>query len=221
MVIWQAPRRLHSSEDTLRTLTPDGWPWAFVRTLMYDCMSRQRSSRVLRGRSNWWWDQVNVEERWLKMVTKPRLNWTVTQVLTSTNPSDYYYYFNGLNFSMVLIKNAEKAKFQNWINSEQWLRKGFVQMLHQQTKKKYIQKSPQQVTSKKKTVKTQQSFHNIKSSSCFNVVDHHCKTKLWSIHNHHRLFHYMEFEPLQLSFYFQLFFTDVQFLLCECGVSGS
>ncbi|TNN74580.1 hypothetical protein EYF80_015127 [Liparis tanakae] len=33
MVMWQAPRRLHSSEDTHSTLTPDGWPWALGRTL--------------------------------------------------------------------------------------------------------------------------------------------------------------------------------------------
>lgn len=52
IVMWQAPRRLHSSEDTHSTLTPDGWPWALGRTLTYDCISRQRSSSVLRGRSS-------------------------------------------------------------------------------------------------------------------------------------------------------------------------
>lgn len=53
MVMWQAPRRLHSSEDTHSTLTPDWWPWAFGRMLMYDCISRQRSSSVLRGLSSY------------------------------------------------------------------------------------------------------------------------------------------------------------------------
>ena len=33
MVTWHAPRRLQSSEETLSTLTPDGWPPALGRTL--------------------------------------------------------------------------------------------------------------------------------------------------------------------------------------------
>lgn len=53
MVMWQAPSRLHSSEDTHSTLTPDGWPCALGRTLTYDCISRQRSSRVFRGLSSY------------------------------------------------------------------------------------------------------------------------------------------------------------------------
>lgn len=63
MLMLQAPKRLHSSEDTSSTLTPDGWPAALGFTFMYVCMSLHRSSRVLRGRSSCTWGKPVKENK--------------------------------------------------------------------------------------------------------------------------------------------------------------